>query len=50
MPLQERPFLADYAALVPGDAGGTKGGEKIDGHGFISRPRPHSSSVMPTGR
>jgi hypothetical protein len=38
VPRQERPFLADDAALVPGDAGGTKGGEKIVGHGFISRP------------
>lgn len=38
MPRQERAFLANDAALVPGDAGGTKGGEKIGGRQFISCP------------
>lgn len=35
---QERALLPDNAALVPGNAGRAKGGEKIDGHENASCP------------
>src|SRR3989338_2345506 len=38
MPRQERALLTNDAALVPGDASRTKGGEKIVGHEYTSSP------------
>lgn len=38
MPGQQRAFLADDTALVPGDAGRTESGKKIDGLRTVSCP------------